>query len=171
VAACSPWPGERWTVPGLGLELVPVPAGSFQMGSDRGKVDSRPVHTVRITRDFWLGRTEVTQRQYEALAGANPSEFRGPDLPVEGVNWEDAAGYCRRLTKREQAAGRLPDGLEYRLPTEAEWEYAARGGPLSQGHAYAGSGVWRWWPGLPRTAPTPRIRLGRRWPTGLGCTT
>jgi formylglycine-generating enzyme required for sulfatase activity len=140
VAACSPWPGERWTVPGLGLELVPVPAGSFQMGSDRGKVDSRPVHTVRITRDFWLGRTEVTQRQYEALAGANPSEFRGPDLPVEGVNWEDAAGYCRRLTKREQAAGRLPDGLEYRLPTEAEWEYAARGGPLSQGHAYAGSG-------------------------------
>ena len=79
---------------------------------------------------FWLGRHEVTQREYLDLMGVNPSSFKGDlDLPVEQVSWNDATNYCGKLTARERAAGRLPAaGYEYRLPTEAQWEYACRAG-------------------------------------------
>ncbi len=81
-----------------------------------------------LTRDFWIGKTEVTQSQYEDLMGSNPSTFKGPDRPVEQVSWDDAQDFLRKLNEREHAAGRLPKAWRYRLPTEAEWEYAARAG-------------------------------------------
>jgi formylglycine-generating enzyme required for sulfatase activity len=138
-AAAPPAPSQPWTVPDIGLELVWVAPGSFQMGSNDTTGTERLVHAVRISRGYWMGRYEVTQAEYEALVGKNPSGFKGARNPVETVSWDDAVAFCAKLTEREQKAGRLPDGYEYRLPTEAEWEYAARGGAASMGFTYAGS--------------------------------
>jgi formylglycine-generating enzyme required for sulfatase activity len=124
----GPVTGQVWSVPGLSLDLVPIQAGAFVMGSDSGASDEAPAHRVRISRPFWMGHSEVTQRQYEELMGRNGSCFRAPDNPVDSVTWLDAADFCRRLTAREAGRGRLPDGYAYRLPTEAEWEYACRAG-------------------------------------------
>jgi formylglycine-generating enzyme required for sulfatase activity len=137
----GPEEGQAWTVPDLGLVLVPIPAGTFTMGSPdseqgRGN-DEGPQTQVTLTRAFWLGRTEVTQAQWEAVIRNNPSGFKGADLPVEQVSWDDAMAFCRRLTERERAAGRLPDGYVYTLPTEAQWEYACRAGTTGP---YAGDG-------------------------------
>jgi formylglycine-generating enzyme required for sulfatase activity/serine/threonine protein kinase len=123
------------TIPGLNLELLPIPAGSFAMGSTNGDSDEKPVTQVELTRAFWLGKTEVTQGQWEAVMGNNPSMFEGANLPVERVNYDDALEFCRKLTARERAAGRLPEGYEYTLPTEAQWEYACRAGTMGD---YAG---------------------------------
>jgi formylglycine-generating enzyme required for sulfatase activity len=108
------------------------------MGSEDGSSDEKPVRTVRIGRDYWMGRTEVTQAQYRQVTGKSPSYFKGDDLPVETVSWDDAVAFCEDLTRRERSAGRLPQGYVYRLPTEAEWEYAARGGSKSKGFTYSG---------------------------------
>jgi formylglycine-generating enzyme required for sulfatase activity len=86
--------------------------------------EERPSHRVVITRAFEIGKYQVTQAQYQAVMGVNPSYFQGPELPVEGVNWEDARRFCELLTEKK-------DGHRYRLPTEAEWEYAARAGDTS----------------------------------------
>ena len=83
---------------------------------------------VTLTKPYWLGATEVTQGQWEAIMGNNPSNFKGVNLPVDSVSYEDALAFCRKLTERERAAGRLPAGYEYSLPTEAQWEYACRAG-------------------------------------------
>ncbi|OQB96022.1 MAG: Serine/threonine-protein kinase pkn1 [Verrucomicrobia bacterium ADurb.Bin122] len=106
------------------------------MGSTNGESDEQPVTQVEITRAFWLGKTEVTQSQWEAVMGSNPSSFKGSDRPVECVSYDDALEFCRKLTARERAAGRLPSGYEYTLPTEAQWEYACRAGTTGD---YAGS--------------------------------
>jgi formylglycine-generating enzyme required for sulfatase activity len=108
----------------LGMEFVLIPAGEFQMGShDKGAWDAeKPVHPVRLTRPFYLGKYEVTQAQWLAVMGSNPSRFTGDaNRPVENVSWEEAQEFIRRLNARE-------GGTPYRLPTEAEWEYAARAG-------------------------------------------
>ena len=75
-----------------------------------------------------MGKYEVTQAQYQAVMGTNPSKFKGDDLPVERVSWSDATNFCAKLTANEKAAGRLPEGYAYTLPTEAQWEYACRAG-------------------------------------------
>ena len=89
----------------------------------------RGKHSITLTRDFWIGKYEVTQAEFSTLLGRNPSFFTNhPAFPVEKVTHEQASAYCRALTARERAAGRLPATYEYRLPSEAEWEYACRAG-------------------------------------------
>jgi formylglycine-generating enzyme required for sulfatase activity len=150
---------EREITNSIGMRLVRIPPGKFTMGSPAGGEDrfdnEGPQHEVEITQKFWLGVTEVTQRQFKAVMGFNPSYFSTDgeekpgeeykharpaggkdkvsgkstdDYPVENVSWDEAVEYARKLSARpeEQRAGRL-----YRLPTEAEWEYACRGGARS----------------------------------------
>ena len=107
----------------IGIVLVPIPAGEFTMGSDSTTIYQE--HPVKITKPFHLGAFEVTQEQYEKVTGKNPSYFKGPNNPVELVSWKDAVEFCRKLSQlpKEKAAGHV-----YRLPTEAEWEYACRAG-------------------------------------------
>jgi formylglycine-generating enzyme required for sulfatase activity len=111
--------------------MVPIPAGSFRMGSDV-QDDEKPVHEVTLTYSFWMGATPVTQEQFQELMGVNPSCFAGEKKPVEQVNWRVARAYCERLTKQQSVTGTLPAGYEYRLPTEAEWEYACRAGTTTE---------------------------------------
>jgi formylglycine-generating enzyme required for sulfatase activity len=89
-------------------------------------------HRVTLTKPFWLGRTEVTQAQWKAVMGGNPSHFKGDDRPVETVSWADSIAYCRKLTERERTAGRLPTDYVYTLPTEAQWEYACKAGTTGE---------------------------------------
>jgi formylglycine-generating enzyme required for sulfatase activity len=100
-----------------------------------------PQTRVTLSQGFWMGKHEVTQGEYLAVMGSNPSYFTtangyGTDLsrPVETVSWHEAVAYCAALTARERAAGRLPAGYEYRLPTEAQWEYACRAGTTTPFH-------------------------------------
>jgi formylglycine-generating enzyme required for sulfatase activity len=124
-------PGLPFTVPALGLELVPVPAGTFMMGSpdtETGHLTNEsPQARVSISHSFWLGKYPVTQAEWRTIMGTAPSAFGyTPRLPVESISWEEAVKFCANLTARELAAGRLPTDHEYRLPTEAEREYACR---------------------------------------------
>jgi formylglycine-generating enzyme required for sulfatase activity len=119
-----------------GSGFVRIPAGEFMMGANNGNEDEKPPHQVRIRQSFEMGKFEVTQRQWEAVmsrppeaharpgsvpAVVNPSHFKGPSLPVENVSWEDVQQFLRALNARDRQH-------EYRLPTEAEWEYACRAG-------------------------------------------
>ena len=105
-------------------EMVVIPAGSFEMGSNES-TDERPVHRVYVP-SFLIGKTEVTQGQWRAVMGSNPSSFGncGDDCPVERVSWNDAQDFVQRLSQKT--------GKQYRLPSEAEWEYAARAGSSSK---------------------------------------
>ena len=144
---------EKWTVPDLGLELARIPAGSFTMGSpadEPARRDDESQHEVKIARPFYMGVYEVTQGEYYRLmipdfdhdrwtydrgplhAGGAFFYRTGGDLnprhPMESVTWDSAVAFCRKLTEAERKAKRLPDGYVFRLPTEAEWEYACRAG-------------------------------------------
>ncbi len=102
-----------------GTNMVSIKAGTFM----------RLKYPVAITRDFWIGKYEVTQSEFGALVGRNPSHFTGDsNRPVEKITFFEATAYCSAITQRERAAGRLPPDYEYRLPSEAEWEYACRAG-------------------------------------------
>lgn len=107
---------------GVTMEFVRVPAGSFTMGSEEntGDGDESPKHTVTLTQSFYLGKFEVTQAQWTQLMGANPSKFRGPQLPVDSVSWNDAQLFLAKLGAKT--------GRRFALPTEAQWEYACRAG-------------------------------------------
>jgi formylglycine-generating enzyme required for sulfatase activity/serine/threonine protein kinase len=126
-------------IPNLGMKLVYVAPGSFIMGSNDGQKDEKPMHKVTIINGYWIGKHEVTQNEYQSIMISNPSNFKGSNKPVEQVSWNEAVKFCKKLTASERAAGRLPSGCEYRLPTEAEWEFAARGGTKSRGYKYSGS--------------------------------
>ena len=119
----------------LNIEMIAVQGGIFIMGCthEQGNdcwSDERPTHQV-TTSDFYIGKYEVTQAQWKAVMGNNPSHFKGDDLPVENVNWNDVQGFIKKLNEMT--------GKKYRLPTEAEWEYAARGGSKSHSYKYSGS--------------------------------
>jgi formylglycine-generating enzyme required for sulfatase activity len=112
------------TYRGMRYEMVLVPAGEFRMGSDSKEAfdDERPVHTVMISRPFWLGRTEVSQELWQAVMGTNPSRFKdGGDYPVEEVSWSKCQDFIQSLNQ-------MLGSDAFRLPTEAEWEYACRAG-------------------------------------------
>ncbi len=102
------------------LELVRIPAGTFMMGSESGDSDEKPVHEVTISKDFYLGKYEVTQAQWQAVMGSNPSHFGGNNLPVDSVSWNDCEKFITKLNQMYHGT--------FRLPTEAEWEYACRAG-------------------------------------------
>lgn len=121
-------PGQPWTIPGLGLTLLPVAAGTFAMGSTNGETTERPVTQVTISKAFWLGKSEVTQREWIAIVGGGAAPAASENFPVGNVSWIDAMDFCRQLTDRERAAQRLPAGYIYTLPTEAQWEMACRAG-------------------------------------------
>jgi len=113
----------------VSLDMIWIEPGTFMMGSptdELGRDSDETQHQVTLTRGYWLGKYEVTQAQYEAVMGTNPSYFKGADFPVEKVSWYNAMDFCAKLTDIERAAGRLPEGYEYTLPTEAQWEYACR---------------------------------------------
>ena len=125
---------ETFTVNGVSFTMKLVEGGTFRMGatSEQGSdayVDETPVHSVTLS-DYYMGETEVTQALWKAVMGNDPSNWKGNDLPVETVSWNDCQEFIRKLNQKT--------GKSFRLPTEAEWEYAARGGKMSYGRKYAG---------------------------------
>jgi formylglycine-generating enzyme required for sulfatase activity len=186
--------GEIITTRTAGIKLKLIPAGRLLMGSPDGEGDDdeHPQHEVRITRPFYLGLAEVTQGQYEALMGNNPSDFsasgEGKDSvvgqstdghPVERISWLDAVRLCNRLSgkeglkpfyeiERDSARVLSWDGVGYRLPTEAEWEYACRAGAqtrFSFGGAEDGLGEYDWFDGNSSRVTHP---VGQKRPNRLG---
>jgi len=133
-------PGKQWIVPTLQLEMIWCEPGSFMMGSPESEVDRRLdwdnkpalqneiLHEVKLTNGFFLGKFEVTQKQWFVLLESKPSFFSGDNLPVEQINWYEAIKFCEKLTELEKSKDRIPNGWLYTLPTEAEWEYACRAG-------------------------------------------
>jgi formylglycine-generating enzyme required for sulfatase activity len=116
----------------LGIKFVRIEPGEFDMGSptsEGDRQDNETLHHVKITAPFLMAATAVTQAQWRAVMGTNPSQFHGDDRPVEMVSWDDAVAFCQKLSAKE--------GKHYRLPTEAQWEYACRAGTQT---AYAGTG-------------------------------
>jgi formylglycine-generating enzyme required for sulfatase activity len=112
----------------IGMELVRIPAGEFMMGSDADRPDEKPLHQVTISKPFYLGKYEVTQAQWQEVMSTNPSHFKGdPNRPVERVSWKMVQEFISKLNARE-------GHTLYRLPTEAEWEYAARAGSTTKYH-------------------------------------
>ena len=116
------------------MQMVLIPSGEFRIGSNHGYGNERPVHTVRLSRPFYLGIFPVTQPQWQAVMGRNPSRFQGDDRSVEQVSWEEAQEFVRLLNTRERVTG-------YRLPTEAEWEYATRAGSRARPPPTTGLGA------------------------------
>jgi formylglycine-generating enzyme required for sulfatase activity len=107
------------------IKFMIIPSGSFMMGSveGEGEKDEHPQHKVTLD-SFWIGIYEVTQKQYQDIMGRNPSYFKGENLPVEQVTWDDAQEFCKKFSEKYN--------VKMRLPTEAEWEYACRAGATSQ---------------------------------------
>ena len=133
----SPSVGQDLTITanGVTFTMVAVQGGTFQMGatSEQGSDawgDEKPAHRVTLS-DYYIGQTEVTQALWQAVMGSNPSNWKGDNLPVEEVSWNDCQQFIEKLNQLT--------GKKFRLPTEAEWEYAARGGSKSRGYKYAGS--------------------------------
>lgn len=121
---------------GESFAMVKIESGSFNMSAKNGKnyPDEVP-HRATLTKDFYIGLTEVTQAQWNAIMESNPSHFKGNDLPVEMVTWNEAMEFCEKLNM----TGKAPDGWRFTLPTETQWEYAAIGGKKSKGYLYSGS--------------------------------
>ena len=168
-------PGSEPNVPGgmevtnsIGMKLRLIPAGEFMMGSpatESGRSDNETQHRVTLTKPFYLGVTEVTQEQYQKVMGTNPSQFQGPQNPVEKVSWTDAVEFCGKLSAMpaEKTAGHV-----YRLPTEAEWEYACRSGTTtaySFGDDASRLGDYGWFKGNSDSSTHP---VGEKKPNAWG---
>ena len=130
--------GNTLTIPvknGINIEMVKVEAGSFNMGAtpemQDPDTDEKPVHRVTLTNNYYIGKYEVTQALWKIVMGSNPSNSKGDNLPVEKVSWDDCQDFISKLNAMT--------GKRFRLPTEAEWEFAARGGNKSRGYQYSGS--------------------------------
>jgi formylglycine-generating enzyme required for sulfatase activity len=158
-----------------GSGMVRIPSGEFMMGSSSGVADEQPVHPVRITHGFEMGKYEVTQGLWEAVmhdphakpaiekpgktnppSSVNPSYFKGPDLPVESVSWDDVQPFLARLNARDEKH-------EYRLPTEAEWEYACRAGKSGDQAAALDAIAWHKANSMEQTQP-----VGKKEPNAWG---
>ncbi len=172
----GPWTGwEAFTI--VSDDFIYVEGGRFQMGSTTGDSDEEPVHQVTVST-FYMSKYEVTQKEWREVMGSSPSRFSGDNLPVEQVSWYDAVEYCNVLSVQK---GLTPvytiNGTSvtanwsangYRLPTEAEWEYAARGGNSSNGYKYAGGhspGEVAWYGGNSGGETQP---VGRKAPNEMG---
>lgn len=152
----------KTTDPSTGMELIFVKGGCYKMGSTDGGSEEKPIHEVCVS-DFSMGKFEVTQGQYAAVMGNNPSNFKqcGPDCPVESVSWNDAQEFIRALNQKS--------GRQYRLPTEAEWEYAARSGGKDEKWAgnndESGLGKYAWYD---KNSGKMTHRVGLKKANGLG---
>ncbi len=159
--------GSVITIPvkdGISIEMVKVEAGSFNMGAtpemQNPDEDEKPVHRVTLTNNYYIGKYEVTQALWQAVMGSNPSHFKGDDLPVEQVSWNDCQDFISKLNAMT--------GKRFRLPSEAEWEYAARGGKKSRGYQYSGSntlGDVAWYEG---NSGSKTHAVGTKQPNELG---
>ena len=143
--------------------MLLVEGGEFLMGSTDEDTDAydreKPAHQVRLS-SFYIGKFPVTQELWEIVVGKNPSSFKGSRRPVEQVSWDDAQGFIKKLnalTKRQ-----------YRLPTEAEWEYAARGGALSEGYQFAGSDKLKQVGWYDENSNSETHDVGQKYPNELG---
>jgi sulfatase modifying factor 1 len=136
-----------------GLTYVWIPPGTFMMGCSPGDGecydDEKPAHRVTITKGFWIGQTEVTQAAYERMTGSNPSVSKGASLPVETISWDEAGAYCKAVGMR--------------LPTEAEWEYASRGGDSSVRYGALDAVAW-----YQENSGIERHEVGLKQPNGYG---
>ena len=159
--------GSVITIPvkeGINIEMVKVEAGSFNMGAtpemENPHEDEKPVHRVTLTNNYYIGKYEVTQALWKIVMGSNPSNSKGDNLPVEKVSWNDCQKFISKLNKLT--------GKSFRLPTEAEWEYAARGGNKSRGYQYSGSntiGDVAWYDG---NSGSKTHAVGTKQPNELG---
>ena len=142
----------------IGMEFVLLPGGEFVMGSEKGAPDEQPIQRLRIPKALFVSAFEVTQAQYMELIGKDPSNFKSARNPVESVTWKDAGSFCQALAVKE--------GLKYRLPTEAEWEYACRAGGKT---AFYWGNTMRndcaWWSGNSGAGTHP---VGQKLPNGFG---
>lgn len=154
----------KFTVNGVSFEMVLVEGGTFRMGAtseqeDEAESDEKPVHSVTLS-SYYIGKNEVTQALWQAVMGSNPSCFEGSDLPVEDVSWNDCQEFIQKLNRLT--------GRNFRLPTEAEWEFACRGGNNSRGYKYSGSnnlGSVAWYVGNSGDKTHP---VGTKAPNELG---
>lgn len=158
---------------GISIEMVKVEAGIFMMGTTSEMQNSydgeKPVHQVTLTNDYYMGKYEVTQALWQAVMGSNPSNFKGDNLPVEQVSWNDCQDFIGKLNTMT--------GRKFRLPTEAEWEYAARGGKKNRGYQYSGSSTifdvaWSWGNSDEKTHPVGMKHaneLGQRFSQSTVC--
>lgn len=157
---------ETFSVNGVSFNMIQVKGSSFNMGAtsemiEGAKNDEKPVHQVTLS-DYCIGETEVTQELWKAVMGKNPSKFKNNDCPVEMVSWYDCQAFVKKLNELT--------GRQFRLPTEAEWEYAARGGVLSKGYKYAGldiADLVGWYGGLYHQVQRPHA-VRQKEPNELG---
>lgn len=159
------------TLADIKLELILIRPGTFQMGSSayepNHQANEGPQTQVRITREFWLGKTEVTRSQYGAIMNPNSPELSASlgSRPMATVSWIEAKAFCAKLTNRERAAGRLPAGYVFTLPTEAQWEFACRAGTTGASTGSLDAQAWYSSPRIARTAVRP---VGQKKPNAWG---
>jgi formylglycine-generating enzyme required for sulfatase activity len=151
----------------VGIELLEIPAGKNEMGDNRHALGA-----VTLTRPYWLGKTEVTRGQWQRVMTTKPwgstAGESDADLPAVDISWEDATDFCQKLTQLERVSGALPAGEQYRLPTQAEWEYACRAGTTTQysfGDDASRLGEFAWYSGNANRLPHP---VGEKLPNPWG---